>query len=117
VRQLAPGSALQHQLDREALPAEIPITSIAARGDVVVPAPRARLDGATNVVVSVGAVSDHNGLPGSSSVRREVALALVGRAPACQSLVDAIADRASGSAIDGVESTAVDLVDAVTPVP
>jgi hypothetical protein len=117
VRQLAPGSALQHELERADLPAEIPITSLAARGDVVVPAPRARLAGATNVVVSVGALSDHNGLPGSSAVRREVALALAGRAPACQSLADAVADAASGFGIDGAESSVVGIIDRVTPGP
>jgi hypothetical protein len=84
-------------------------TSIAARGDAIVPSPRAHLDGATNVIVDVaGAATDHDHLPGSATATREIALAVNGRGPTCESLTDAIVDANVGHALSrGVDAAAV----------
>lgn len=106
VAELAPASMLMDELADTPVPANVRFVSIAARGDVVVPAPRAWLAGATNVVVSVGGsldVDDHGALPGSAAARREVALALAGAPPSCQSLVDVVSDHVVGTVVDTLE--------------
>ncbi|MGH9178811.1 MAG: peptidoglycan DD-metalloendopeptidase family protein [Acidimicrobiales bacterium] len=85
VGQLAETSDLVADLGSSPLPAGVRVTSIAAWGDVVVPSPRSRLDGAANVVVDVPGLNHHSDLPGSPAAQRELALALAGRAPTCQS--------------------------------
>ena len=109
VRQLAETSAFIRDLNDRPLPEGVRFTSIAARGDVIVPSPRARLDGATNVIVDVpGAVTDHDQLPGSAAATRELALAVNGRGPTCESLTDAIVDADVGHALSrGVDAAAV----------
>ena len=79
-------------LDRRPVPAGVHLVSITARGDVVVPAPRARLRGATNVVVSVPAVDDHAAAPGSEPVLRAIGTAVDGLPPPCETLSDAVLD-------------------------
>jgi triacylglycerol esterase/lipase EstA (alpha/beta hydrolase family) len=104
VAQLVEGSQLLRDL-AGAGPPGVPILSIAARGDPVVAAPRARLDAATNVIVSVeGAITDHQRLPASPAVTREVGLALAGRPPTCEGLFDVLADAVIGPAIGWGES-------------
>src|SRR5207302_9062739 len=102
VRQLAEQSAFIRDLERRPLPPGVRFTSIAARGDLVVPPPRAHLDGATNVVVGAPSlVSQHARLPGSPAAARELALALAGAPPTCQSLVRVVADSMRASAVAG----------------
>lgn len=80
-------------------------TSISARNDLVVAAPRTLLDGATNVVLPL-AVNAHDALPGSELAHREVALAVNGYGPTCRRLldlaVDAVVSTAIGAAIDAI---------------
>ena len=93
VRQMDENSRYIHDLNARPLPSGLRYTSIAARGDIVVPAPRAHLDGATNVTVTVdGVAHDHDALPGSHVAQRELALAVAGRAPTCESAKDAVLD-------------------------
>jgi len=96
VRQLVPGSDLLAKLASTPPPPEITFVSIAARGDLVVPSTRSRLDGATNVVVPVDGFNDHDQLPGSAGAAREIALAVAGLAPSCEGAADAVIDAVSG---------------------
>lgn len=62
-------------------------TSIAGARDLIVPAPRARLRGATNTIIDVGSTfGTHSALPDSAAGQREVALAVAGMPPTCQDL-------------------------------
>lgn len=100
IAQLAESSEFMHRLSDADIPVDVEVTSIAARGDLTVPAVRSQLDGADNVVVSVeGVWGDHSSLPGSPQARREVALALAGLPPTCQGLVDMLVDTATADAI------------------
>lgn len=103
VAQLAETSDFVRQLNRRPVPGGVAFTSIAARADVVVAAPRSYLTGATNVVVSVPDVDDHVALPGSDVAHREMALALAGMGPTCESFGDVALDALSGEAIGTAE--------------
>lgn len=105
VAQLAEGSTFLRELAAEPPPEGVAIVSIGARGDLVVPAPRTRLPGATNVVVSVdGPFADHERLPSSPAVAREIALATAGRASTCEGLFEALADAVTGATVGWAES-------------
>lgn len=106
VSQLSEASAFIRELAATPLPPEVRVTSIAARADVAVASPRARLSGAANVVVSVPDVNDHADLPGSDVAHREVALALAGRASTCESLGDFVLDAVTGEVIGTAEDAA-----------
>ena len=99
VRQLAETSSFIRDLNSRPLPAGVRVTSIAARADAVVAAPRSRLHGAANVVVNVPGLNQHSALPGSAAARREVALALAGMGPTCEALGDALVDEVVGHGI------------------
>jgi hypothetical protein len=104
VRQLAETSTFIRELNRRPPPQGVRFTSIAARGDPVVPSPRAHLSGATNVIVDVpGTGTDHDHLPGSDAATREIGLAVNGLRPTCQSLGDAVGDALYGAAISRTE--------------
>ena len=79
------------------------LVSIAARGDLVVPSPRARLEGATNVVVPVDGLTAHDQLPGSPQATREIGLAIAGLGPSCESAGDAVLDAVGGDLIGNFE--------------
>lgn len=104
VRDLAETSPFIADLGRAPLPAGVRFTSIAARADLAVASGAAHVEGATNVVVDPGGTLDqHDRLPGSAVAAREVALALAGAAPTCESLVDALVDAQLGEAIAATE--------------
>ena len=103
VAQLAETSGFIRELNARPLPAGVRVTSVAARADAVVAAPRSRLRGAANVVVDVGGLNDHSALPGSAAARREVALAIAGRGPTCEALGDALVDEVVGHGIGQAE--------------
>jgi hypothetical protein len=105
LQQLAETSRFLADMPR-AIPDGVRLTSIAARADVIVPAHHSRVAGATNVVVDVGGLNAHDALPGSPAAVREVALALRGMAPTCQTLADMLTDTAVGSIISGAEDSA-----------
>jgi hypothetical protein len=106
VRQLAETSKFIRELNERPLPAGLNFTSVAARGDPVVPSPRAHVDGASNVIVDVpGIGSDHDELPGSAGAHRELALALNGLPPTCKSVVSAVGDAVVGQTISIAERT------------
>lgn len=99
VGQLSETSSFIRDLNRQPLPPGVQVTSVAARFDLVVTSPKARLRGADNVVVNIPHASQHDALPASDAAAREIALAVAGLAPTCQGFLDAMADEASGIAI------------------
>lgn len=92
LRQLVPGSPYLRDLARRPLPSGVHVTSVAARADVTVASPRSRLEGASNVVVTVDGVHDHARLPGAAAAHREIALAVAGMAPTCRARADVAVD-------------------------
>jgi triacylglycerol esterase/lipase EstA (alpha/beta hydrolase family) len=105
VAQLAPGSDLLAKVATSPLPPGVMFVSIAARGDLLVPSPRTRVDGATNVIVPVDGPSAHDRLPGSTAATREIGLALAGLGPTCQTASDAVVDAVSGTLVTNFERT------------
>jgi hypothetical protein len=105
--QLAETSAFIHEVERRPLPAGARVTSIAARGDLVVPGLQAGLAGATNVLVPLEGVHAHDELPGSPEVARELALALADQGPTCRGV-------AGDVLLAGVISLAEDGIGAAT---
>lgn len=107
VMQMAEHSEFLRRLNSKPPPDGVKVTSIAAREDLIVPAGRSLMAGANNVTVSVpGYLDDHGDLPGSAQAHREVALAVAGAAPTCQSFGDAMADAAVSGLIYATETTA-----------
>jgi len=88
VAQLSETSDFIESLNDRRLREGVAYTSIAAADDLVVPAPRARLRGARNVLVDPtgGPAQAHTALEDAPSARREIALALADSPPTCQSL-------------------------------
>lgn len=97
--QLAESSDFIRRLDATPPPPGVQVTSVAARSDPVVTSPKAHLAGADNVIITTPGLDQHGGLPGSSAAHREIALALAGRPPSCESLADAMYDTAMGEAL------------------
>ena len=84
VAQLSERSGFVADLQDRPLPPGARVTSIAAAGDVVVPALQSALAGATNVVVPLRGLGAHADLPGSPAAARELALALGDQGPTCR---------------------------------
>jgi len=104
VKQLAENSDFIRKLNERPLPPGVWFTSIAGRGDNVVPTPRAHLDGAHNVIVDVpGWLKDHDHLPGSAPAQRELGLALNHLPPSCKSVTAAVTDAVLGAAVSDAE--------------
>lgn len=99
VQQLAETSDVVAELAAAPLPPGVDAVTIAARGDLVVPVPRTSAPGATQVVVPLDGPSAHGDLPGSAAAHRELALALAGRPPTCQSFEGALVDGVVGEAV------------------
>lgn len=90
VKQLAETSDFIRAINARSLREGVAYTSIGGMKDVVVPAVRARLAGATNVLVDVPSnnpLATHSGLTTDDAARREVALALNDQPPTCQGVV------------------------------
>jgi hypothetical protein len=98
--QLAEGSAFLEDLADRPLPPGLPVTSIAAEGDLVVPAVHSSLPGATNALVPLGGTDAHTRLSGAPATTREVALALAGRGPTCRDLRPGLVRAALTSALE-----------------
>ena len=86
VKQLAETSAFIRTINRRPLREGVEYTSIGGMKDVVVPAVRARVAGATNVLVdpALNPLATHTALTTNDAARREVALALNDMPPTCQ---------------------------------
>lgn len=104
--QLAATSPVIELLRAQPPPAGVRVTSIAARGDLVVPAGRTvvrgpQVDRTTVGLVGVGA---HDRLPGSAEATREIALALADRPPTCRGLGAVLADLTVSEGISWTEA-------------
>ena len=76
---------------------DVRLTSIAADGDVIVPSPRARVEGADNRIVTPAAgFHDHDALPRHPEAHREMALALRGKPETCKSQTEFVVERVRG---------------------
>jgi hypothetical protein len=103
VGQLAEGSPVVRLLSGEGAPDGVRLLSIAARGDLVVALPRSRVDRAVNVTVPGAGPSAHGEVVGSDAATAEMARALAGEPPGCESWDDALADVLTGHAIAAAE--------------
>jgi murein DD-endopeptidase MepM/ murein hydrolase activator NlpD len=103
VGQLAEHSAVVARLRADGVPAGVRLVSIAARGDLVAAAPRTEIAGAVNITVPVMGPAAHGGLVGSDAATVEMARALAGQHPGCESWDDAVADVVTGHAVSAVE--------------
>ena len=97
--QLSEVSPFVRWLNDQPPPVHVDITSIAARGDMVVPAGRSHLDGATNTIVGVDGLSAHDQLPGSAEAEREIQLALAGLDPTCEGFATFMYDHIASDVI------------------
>lgn len=88
VKQLAETSDFIRAINDRPLREGVDYTSIGGMKDVVVPAVRARLAGASNVLVdpSINPLATHTALTTDAQARREVALALTDQPPTCQTI-------------------------------
>lgn len=109
VGQLAETSDLVAELAAHPVPDVVHAVSVAARGDLIVPLPRTAAPGMEEVVVPLSGPEAHSELPGSTAATRELALALAGLPPGCQSFRRALLDQGIGESI----AVAEDLVGAV----
>lgn len=87
-------------------PPGVRFTSVAARGDPVVPVPRTLAPGAATTTVSVAGPGAHDALPGSPEATREIALAVGGLPPTCRSRGDRLVDVAVGHGISAAHDGA-----------
>jgi hypothetical protein len=80
-------------------PDRVRFTSVAARGDPVVPSIRSHTPDALNTTVSVAGPRAHDALPGTVEATREIALAVGGFPPTCRSTPDRLVDVAAGHGV------------------
>jgi len=104
IAELSETSGFILKLNARSLRQGVNYTSIGAAKDFVVPAVRARLRGASNVLVDVGSLnfidnSAHSAIKGADSTHRELALALADMAPTCQSVATTAARAFTGVGI------------------
>lgn len=104
--QLGETSDLVAELAAHPVPDMVDAVSIAARGDVIVPVPRSVAPGMEEVVLPLTGLSAHSDLPGAPAATRELALALGGLPPGCQSFRAALLDQGMGEGISLLEDMA-----------
>ena len=107
MKDLAPGSDFITMVESNMKSAEVnhPLTvSIAAAGDLVVPAYRSHVDGAVNVVEPNIGTSAHGDLPGTAAALVDVSRAMNHQAPSCQSFVQSVV-------VDSVAPTLVGMLE------
>lgn len=102
VRQMAETSAFMDRLRRDGVPEGVDLRTVAARGDLVVTADKAHVDGRPSAIIDLSGPSAHAGLPGDPATTRELQLGLAGLAPACQSVADAVQDAVFPEVISGI---------------
>jgi pimeloyl-ACP methyl ester carboxylesterase len=97
VGQLGESAEVLRSVADRPLPDGVRFTSISARWDITVPAGRTADDAAHQVVIDptgpLDALDAHGSLTTSPEAVREVGLAIAGRAPTCEALVDVVVDR------------------------
>jgi hypothetical protein len=106
IKQLAEDSSFIRTINDRPLREGVSYTSIGGMKDVIVPGVRARLAGASNVLVdvpSLNPMATHSGLTTDDAARREVALALNDQPPTCQSVTTTLARGLTSSAVANTE--------------
>lgn len=103
VAQLSEVSPVIDRLASAGVPAGVRLTTVGARGDLTVPAGRTVVPGAAHVVVRLAGPRAHDALPGSPEATREIALAVAGMPPSCESLGDVVADAVIFEGVSWVE--------------
>jgi murein DD-endopeptidase MepM/ murein hydrolase activator NlpD len=103
VHELAAGSDVVRRLWLDGVPSGVHLVSIAARGDLVVAAPRTVVAGAINITVPVAGREAHRSLVGTDQATAEMARALAGQPPGCEPWSDVVADVLVGQAISALE--------------
>lgn len=105
ISQMAETSELQRDTASRPLPAGVRFTSIGARGDMTVPAPRTRLDGASSYIVQLDGPTAHDSLPGAAETTTQVGLAIAGMPPSCVGARRAARDFVVGESVSGMEDS------------
>ncbi len=107
--QLAEDSELMRDLWRHRLPEHVDFTSIGGVDDVVVPATQIDVPDASEVVVDVGGLNDHAGIPSDPRALEVVRSALEGRAPPCIGVVEGLRGAIEPVVISRLEHTVGDV--------
>src|SRR5262249_9385011 len=97
--QLAETSGVVHRLEAEGVPDGVQLVSLAASGDPIVPSPATEVEGARNVTVGVTGRHAHGDLVGSAQATDELARALGGKPPRCESPQGVVAEEVMGHGI------------------
>lgn len=103
VAQLSETSSLVEELRRADVPDDVEFVSIAASGDVIVPTPHSRLDGARNITVAGAGLNTHSDMVASDTVTHELGLALAEMPQRCVAILDAVNDELLGHSISYVQ--------------
>lgn len=114
VRDLAEGSSLMDHLWDHGVPDHVDFTTIGAPEDLVVPANRIAVPGATSTVQPVNSLNEHSAIVRDPNALRAVRAALEHRAPPCVGLTTALrsavapvvisrTEQSVGDALSGVE--------------
>jgi pimeloyl-ACP methyl ester carboxylesterase len=103
VRQLAVGSELTDLLSRSGVAPGVHLTSVSARGDLVVASTRSHVDGAANITVPLAGIRAHDQLPADPATTREIGRAIAGEPPTCESNADVVLDVLSGRFVSEAE--------------
>lgn len=106
VRQLAETSDVVAEIQAAGLPDGVDLVSIAASGDYVVTVPNTVAEGARNVTVGLVGRRAHGDLVASDAATRELALALAGLPPACESALTTVGEELLGHGISYTEDVA-----------
>lgn len=105
IAQLSEVSELTNAMAEVRLPSTVRFTSIGARGDLVVAAPRTVAPGARHAIVPLAGPTAHDSLPSASQTTREVGLALAGMPPTCVEFGSAVADFVVGDLVSTAEDS------------
>ncbi|MFN8025241.1 MAG: peptidoglycan DD-metalloendopeptidase family protein [Acidimicrobiia bacterium] len=108
VRDLAEGSPLMEHLWEHGVPDHVDFTTIGAPEDVVVPADRIGVPGATETVQPVDALNEHHAIVRDPNALRAVRAALEHRAPPCVSLATALRSAVAPVVISRTETSVGD---------
>jgi hypothetical protein len=90
VAQLAEDSAFLERMRMAPLPEHVALTTVGGTDDVVVPADRIRVPGATEVVVTVDGLGDHGAIPRDPRALQVVRSALEQRPPPCTAVLEGL---------------------------
>lgn len=103
VRQLAEGSDFMRALWANPLPSHLSFVSVGGTDDVVVPADRIHVDGATEIVVAVDGPVDHSAIVADERAMDVVRRALAGRPLPCVTVEERVRSAVEPVLISGFE--------------